>query len=89
MMTLRNLKERNEDQQNRMLKDFIDAPADQNFGHEVVAIYLGCSPWTLARMRCNGSELPYTKIGRRVAYKKSDVLAYEKSRTVTCTAQYA
>lgn len=71
------------------LQAFIDAPDSQNFGHEVVAEYLGCSTWTLARMRCNGSSLPYTKIGRRIAYKKSDVLAYEKSRTVTCTAQYA
>lgn len=71
------------------LKVFINAPLDQNFGHEVVAEYLGCSTWTLARMRCNGSTLPYTKIGRRIAYKKSDVLAYEKSRKVTCTAQYA
>ncbi|MEX5443462.1 helix-turn-helix domain-containing protein [Acinetobacter schindleri] len=88
-MALRNLNESDDNQKNRLLKEFINAPANQNFGHEVVAAYLGCSPWTLARMRCNGSELPYTKIGRRVAYKKSDVLAYEKSRTVTCTAQYA
>ncbi|WP_228206910.1 helix-turn-helix domain-containing protein [Acinetobacter sp. LoGeW2-3] len=89
MMALRDLKQTDESQQNHLLKDFIEAPLDQNFGHEVVAMYLGCSPWTLARMRCNGSELPYTKIGRRIAYKKRDVLAYEKSRTTTCTAQYA
>lgn len=88
-MALRNLKETDDDQKKRMLEGFINAPRDQNFGHEVVAMYLGCSPWTLARMRCDGSDLPYTKIGRRIAYKKSDVLAYEKSRTVTCTAQYA
>ena len=71
------------------LKAFISAPENQNFGHEVVALYLNCAPWTLARMRCNGSELPYTKIGRRIAYKKADVLAYERTRKVTCTAQYA
>lgn len=57
-MALITLKETASEQKNRMLKDFIDAPLDQNFGHEVVAMYLGCSPWTLARMRCNGSELP-------------------------------
>lgn len=82
------LKELKNDEKSLLLGLFINAPLDQNFGHEVVAEYLGCSKWTLARMRCNGSSLPYTKIGRRIAYKKSDVLAYEKSRTVTCTAQY-
>lgn len=75
--------------ESEMLKNFIDAPKEQNFGHEVVALYLGCSAATLAKMRCDGSELPYIKIGRRVAYKKSDVLAYEQGRRVTCTAQYA
>jgi len=87
-MGLRNLNESSEAEKNQMLEGFINAPNEQNFGHEVVALYLGCSPWTLARMRCDSSELPYTKIGRRIAYKKRDVLAYEKSRTVTCTAQY-
>jgi len=87
-MSLKSLADETEANKQEMLQRFLKAPADQNFSHEVVAMYLGCSPWTLARMRCNGSELPYTKIGRRVAYKKRDVLAYEHSRTVNCTAQY-
>lgn len=77
----------NSENKEKQLKAFLDAPEGQNFGHETVALYLGCSPWTLAKMRCNGSTLPYIKVGRRVAYKKSDVLAYEESRKVTCTAQ--
>lgn len=88
-MSLKNTKSMSLDQKQEMIKTFVDAPSGQNFGHEVVAAYLGCSPWTLEKMRCNGSELPYTKIGRRVAYKKVDVLEYEKSRTVNCTAQYS
>ena len=88
-MALRNLQESSEKEKSSMLEWFIGAPEEQNFSQEVVALYLGCSPWTLARMRCDGSDLPYTKIGRRVAYKKRDVLAYEHSRTVHCTAQYA
>lgn len=88
-MALRTLNNFDENQKAKLLNDFINAPKDQNFSHEIAAMYLGCSSWTLARMRCDGSDLPYTKIGRRIAYKKADVLAYEKSRTVTCTAQYA
>lgn len=88
-MALRNMNGIENSQKDQALQDFINALSNQNFGHEVVAMYLGCSPWTLARMRCEGSKLPYTKIGRRVAYKKCDVLEYEKSRTVTCTAQYS
>lgn len=88
-MALKNFKNINTDEKTKLLKPFIDASNDQNFGQDLVALYLDCSPWTLARMRCDGSTLPYTKIGRRVAYKKADVLAFEKSRTVTCTAQYA
>lgn len=87
-MALKNLKNINEDERSKLLKPFLDAPDDQKFGQDLVALYLDCSPWTLARMRCDGSELPYTKIGRRVAYRKADVLAFEKSRTVTCTAEY-
>lgn len=83
------LKTLTEDQKAKQLDAFLAAPPDQNFGHEVVALYLDCSTWTLARMRCNGSDLPYAKIGRRVVYKKADVLAFVKSRTVNCTAEYA
>ncbi|CAM0708273.1 hypothetical protein [Acinetobacter baumannii] len=44
---------------------------------------------TLARMRCDQSSLPFSKIGRRVSYKKKDVLKYEQSKTVLNTAQLA
>lgn len=87
-MALRNYSSSTDDEKNRLLKSFLEAPEEQNFPQEVIALYLDCSPWTLARMRCDSNELPFRKIGRRVSYKKRDVLNYEQSKTVTCTAQY-
>ncbi|AXY60228.1 MULTISPECIES: DNA-binding protein [Acinetobacter] len=87
-MALINLSDKSENEKQELLDQFIKAPDEQKFGQEIVALYLGCSTWTLARMRCDDSSLQYTKIGRRIAYKKSHVLEFEKSRTVTCTAQY-
>lgn len=75
--------------QQEYLDRFIMANEEQKFPQEVVALYLDCSPWTLARMRCDQSSLPFSKIGRRVSYKKKDVLKYEQSRTVLNTAQLA
>ncbi|MCG2572000.1 helix-turn-helix domain-containing protein [Acinetobacter sp. ME22] len=86
-MALKNLSDSPELKKQELLRSFIEAPESQSFPQEVVALYLDCSPWTLAKMRCNDNELPFRKIGRRVSYKKCDVLAYEAKKTVTCTAQ--
>jgi len=59
------------------------------FFNEDVAIYLSCSTHTLQRLRCAGGGIPYTKVGRVVTYKKSDVLAYQNQQTVMNTAQLA
>ncbi|EPG9791310.1 DNA-binding protein, partial [Acinetobacter baumannii] len=83
---LRNLSDA---EQQEYLDRFIMANEEQKFPQEVVALYLDCSPWTLARMRCDQSSLPFSKIGRRVSYKKKDVLKYEQSKTVLNTAQLA
>ncbi|MGF2259065.1 DNA-binding protein [Acinetobacter baumannii] len=83
---LRNLSDA--DQQEYMYL-FIMANEEQKFPQEFVALYLDCSPLTLARMRCDQSSLPFSKIGRRVSYKKKDVLKYEQSKTVINTAQLA
>ena len=37
---------------------------------------------TLQRERCNGSGIPYVKLGRRVRYKVSDINAYLEKKTV-------
>jgi hypothetical protein len=86
-MSLKTLRDAPDEKKEKALNDFLNAQEDKNFPQEVVALYLDCSPWTLARMRCEQNSLPFTKIGRRISYKKRDVLQYEKSRTVTCTAQ--
>ena len=43
---------------------------------------------TLANWRSLGISPPYTKIGGRILYRLSDILEWEKKRTVTGTHQY-
>ena len=87
-MTLRTYSKASDDEKNLVLERFLNAHEEQLFPQEVVALYLQCSPWTLAKMRCEDQSLPFSKIGQRIAYKKKDVMAYLKSKTVTNTAQY-
>ncbi|WP_343580674.1 DNA-binding protein [Acinetobacter sp.] len=86
---LKDLRKLNKSEQQEYLDRFFKADEEQKFPQEVVALYLDCSPWTLARMRCDQSSMPFSKIGRRVSYKKRDVLQYERSKTVLNTAQLA
>lgn len=45
---------------------------------------LGLSPHTLCVWRLDGRyNLPYLKIGRKIKYRRSDLLAWLASRTVT------
>lgn len=46
------------------------------------AIYLGLSPKTLERWRCEKANLIYCKIGGAVRYKKSDLDSYATSTRV-------
>ena len=71
------------------LNRFLSASDQQLFPQEDVAIYLSCSIHTLQRLRCVGGGIPYTKVGRCVTYKKSDVLGYQERNTVMHTAQLA
>lgn len=47
------------------------------------------SPRTLANWRCTGNGPRFVKIGGRVLYRQTDVLAWENARSVTSTSQYA
>ncbi len=47
------------------------------------------TPRTLANWRCSGSGPRFVKIGGRVMYRLADVQAWENSRSVTSTSQYA
>ncbi len=86
---LKDLRKLSDAEQQEYLERFINANVEQKFPQEVVALYLDCSPWTLARMRCDQSSMPFYKVGKRVSYKKKDVLKYEQSKTVMNTAQLA
>lgn len=87
-MALRTYSNISEDEKNVILERFLNAHEDQLFPQEIVALYLQCSPWTLAKMRCEDRSLPFSKIGQRIAYRKKDVMAYLESKTMTNTAQY-
>jgi excisionase family DNA binding protein len=44
---------------------------------------------TLAKLRLYGGGAPYSKIGEKVIYKKSDLDAWIESKRVSNTSQYA
>ncbi|RYZ87790.1 MAG: DNA-binding protein [Moraxellaceae bacterium] len=72
----------------KLKKEFNEASPDDGLSHYHLAAFLDCSPWTLQRQRTNGSPIPFTKIGRCIAYIKSDVLAYRERIKCTNTSQY-
>lgn len=41
---------------------------------------------TLRNARVNGDYVPFVRCGRNVRYRLSDILAYERSRTMTSTS---
>lgn len=84
---LKDLRNLSGTEQQEYLDRFTNANEEQKFPQEVVVLYLDCSPWTLARMHCDQSSMPFSKIGRCVSYKKKDVLKYKQSKTVLNTAQ--
>lgn len=84
---LKDLRNLSGTEQQEYLDRFTNANEEQKFPKEVVALYLDCSPWALARMHCDQSSMPFSKIGRCVSYKKKDVLKYKQSKTVLTTAQ--
>ncbi|MFW2073948.1 DNA-binding protein [Acinetobacter gerneri] len=86
-MAKKPLIEMTESEKNEILERFIRAPNEQMFPQEAIAIFLNCSIHTLQRMRCQESAIPFTKIGRTVAYMKSDVIHYRNSRKILNTSQ--
>lgn len=54
---------------------------------KAAAELLGVSPGTLAVWRCTGRyRLPFLKVGRKVRYRRADLLAWLESRTHQATA---
>ena len=61
---------------------------DQNrqYDTDETAYFLGVRPATLAKWRCEGTNIPYTRIGRRIYYGGHDLISYIKSRRTDVAA---
>ncbi len=58
-----------------LIRVFYSAPDTALFDQVTVAAVLDCSEAKMERDRWAGAGIPYLKIGWRVRYRKSDVLA--------------
>lgn len=65
-----------------LLNEFESAPQSALFNHQTIAAVLSCSTQLLERNRWAGSGVPYLKIGRKVLYRKSDVLDFLQQQKV-------
>lgn len=64
----------NQDTRNKSLQDFYSAPNESLYGQTVIADVIDCSEAKLERDRWAGTGIPFIKIGRKVKYRKGDVL---------------
>ena len=72
-----------------LFREFWEAPATAFFNQTTVALVRKVSEKTLERDRWQGKGIPFRKIGGRVLYQKSDVLAYlESYALVKSTSEY-
>lgn len=65
-----------------LLNEFESAPESALFNQQTIAAVLSCSTQLLERNRWAGSGVPYLKIGRKVLYRKSDVLDFLQQQKV-------
>ena len=65
-----------------LLNEFESAPYSALFNQQTIAAVLSCSTQLLERNRWAGSSVPYLKIGRKVLYRKSDVLDFLQQQKV-------
>ena len=65
-----------------LLNEFESAPHSALFNQQTIAAVLSCSTQLLERNRWAGSGVPYLKIGRKVLYRKSDILDFLQQQKV-------
>lgn len=65
-----------------LLNEFESAPHSTLFSQQTIAAVLSCSTQLLERNRWAGGGVPYLKIGRKVLYRKSDVLNFLQQQKV-------
>ncbi|HAU0815514.1 TPA: DNA-binding protein [Legionella pneumophila] len=65
-----------------LLNEFESAPNSTLFNQQTIAAVLSCSTQLLERNRWAGGGVPYLKIGRKVLYRKSDVLNFLQQQKI-------
>ena len=65
-----------------LLTEFDSAPESALFNQQTIAAVLSCSTQLPERNRWAGTSVPYLKIGRKVLYRKSDVLGFLQQQKV-------
>lgn len=68
-----------------LLNEFESAPNSALFNQNTVAAILNCSTQLLERNRWAGTGVPYIKIGRKVLYRKSEVLDFLQRQIIYCS----
>ncbi len=66
----------------QLLNEFESAPTSALFNQQILAAVLDCSTQLLERNRWEGKGVPYLKIGRKVLYRKSDVLSFLQQQKI-------
>lgn len=66
----------------QLINEFESAPDSMLFNQNTLAATLDCSTQLLERNRWAGQGVPYLKIGRKVLYRKSDVLGFLQQQKV-------
>ncbi|WP_417415860.1 helix-turn-helix transcriptional regulator [Hoeflea sp.] len=62
---------------------------DHLISSEDAATVLNISSSTLAKMRLSGKSPRYIKLGRRVAYRPSDLEAWVEAQSFASTSEYS
>lgn len=65
-----------------LLNEFDFAPESALFNQQTISAVLSYSTQLLERNRWAGTSVPYLKIGRKVLYRRSDVLGFLQQQRV-------
>ncbi|KTD57887.1 hypothetical protein Lsha_2165 [Legionella shakespearei DSM 23087] len=66
----------------QLLNEFESAPNSTLFNQHTIAAVLNCSTQLLERNRWAGAGIPYIKIGRKVLYRKSEVMDFLQQQKI-------
>lgn len=69
----------------QLINEFESAPSTMLFNQITLAAILDCSTQLLERNRWAGQGVPYLKIGRKVLYRKQDILNYLQQQKLYCS----